>query len=100
MVAAHDLLADIYMRTGETKLAVAECRAVLAIDPMEPSAMYRLMIASRKTGDKATVQELAKRLAEMHQQARAEEGNRLRYRIVEGNSADGITAPAADKRQP
>jgi tetratricopeptide (TPR) repeat protein len=100
MVAARDLLADIYMRTGETELAVAQCRAVLAIDPTEPSAMYRLMIASKKLGDKVTVQDLAKRLAELHQQARAEESHRLRYRIVEGGSARGMTVPAADKRQP
>jgi tetratricopeptide (TPR) repeat protein len=100
MVAAHDLLADIYMRTGETELAVAQCRAALAIDPTEPSAMYRLMIASRKMGDKETVQELAKRLAALHQQARADEGNRLRYRIVEDNGVSGFTVPAADKRQP
>jgi tetratricopeptide (TPR) repeat protein len=100
MIAAHDLLADIYMRTGETELAVAQCRAVLAIDPSESSAMYRLMIASRKMGDKTTVQELAKRLAELHQQARADESNRLRYRIVEGDSGSDMTVPAADKRQP
>jgi Flp pilus assembly protein TadD len=100
MVAAHDLLADVYMRTGETELAVAQCRAALAIDPAEPSAMYRLMIASRKMGDKETVQGLAKRLAALHQQARTDESNRLRYRIVEGNGASGITVPAADKQQP
>jgi tetratricopeptide (TPR) repeat protein len=100
MVAAHDLLADVYMRTGETELAVAQCRAALAIDPAEPSAMYRLMIASRKMGDKETVQALAKRLAALHQQARTDESNRLRYRIVEGNGASGITVPAADKQQP
>lgn len=100
LVAAHDLLADIYTRSGETELAIAQCRAVLAIDPTEPSAMYRLMIASRKMGDTATVQELAKRLAELHQQARADEGNRLRYRIVEGGSTSDMTVPAVDKPQP
>jgi tetratricopeptide (TPR) repeat protein len=94
MVAAHDLLADIYMRTGETELAVAQCRAALAIDATEPSAMYRLMIASRKLGDKATVQALAQRLAELHQQTRAEESNRLRYRIVEGDTARAASVAA------
>ena len=100
MVAAHDLLADMYMRTGETELAIAQCRAVLAIDPTEPSALYRLMIASRKMGDKATVQELAKRLADLHQRARADESNRLRYRIVEGAGSSDVSVPAANKQQP
>ena len=96
MVAAQDLLADIYMRTGQTQLAIDHCRAALAIDPSDHSATYRLMMASRKIGDKAAVQDLAKRLSELLQQSRTDESGRMRFRIVDGDAPASATAPVPD----
>jgi Flp pilus assembly protein TadD len=96
LVSARNLLAKIYALSGRTAQAIEQCRAALRIDPADQTAMYRLLTASRKIGDSATAQELAKRVADEHQRARNDETNRLRYRIVEASGANepsGANAP-------
>ncbi len=90
LVAARDLLAKIYMATGRNTLAIEQCKAALALDPSDQNALYRLMRASREVGDEATAHDLAKQVADMHQRARQDESNRLRYRIEE-TPAQGTT---------
>jgi tetratricopeptide (TPR) repeat protein len=85
LVAARNLLAKIYTLSGQTAQAIEQCRAALRIDPSDQTAMYRLLMASRKIGDSATAEALAKRLADEHQRARNDESNRLRYRVVEAS---------------
>lgn len=86
LVIARNLLAKVYSEQGQLPLAIEQWRAALKIDPTDETAMYRLMRASRQTGDVATSEELARKVAEMHQKARDEESNRLRFRIVEGQA--------------
>ena len=95
LISARNLLAKIYMLTGQVPLAIEQCRAALVIDPSDQTAMYRLLTASRKIGDNATAEELAKRLAEEHQRARNDESSRMRYRVVEAGSPDAAPAPPA-----
>jgi tetratricopeptide (TPR) repeat protein len=101
LVAARNLLAKIYTLSGQTAQAIEQCRAALKIDPSDQTAMYRLLMASRKIGDSATAEELAKRLAEEHQRARNDESNRLRYRVVEASGPNQPPdAHAAGSPQP
>lgn len=97
LIAARDLLAKIYMAEGKNKLAIEQCKAALALDPSDQNALYRLMRASREIGDEATAHDLAKQVADMHQRARQDESNRLRYRIEEapGPGLKDNTQPAA-----
>lgn len=93
LTAAHDILSNIYMMQGEMAKTTAECQEALRLDPDDMIAMYRLLIASRKMGDTAAVQELTMRVAEGHKKTRETESGRLRYRI-EGVPAASEGAPA------
>ncbi len=94
LVSARNLLAKIYALSGRTAQAIEQCRAALRIDPSDQPALYRLLSESRKIGDSATVEELAKRVADEHQRARNDESTRLRYRVVE--AAGPNAQPAAN----
>jgi tetratricopeptide (TPR) repeat protein len=89
--SARDLLAEIYLRSGRPALSVEQSRAALDINPSDQTAIYHMMLASRRDKDAATLREFSKRLDALLQQARSDQTNRLRYRNVEGSSA----APAA-----
>ncbi len=52
MVAAHDLLATVYLRDNQLQKAVQQCRAALAADPSDQQAVYHLILALRKTNAK------------------------------------------------
>jgi tetratricopeptide (TPR) repeat protein len=87
LAAAHGVLAKLYLQSGQYKSAAEECRKVLAADPADQSAVYRLIQALRRTGDKQEIPGLLKRLAELRQQATKEERQRDRYKLVEGDAA-------------
>ncbi|MBE7182598.1 MAG: tetratricopeptide repeat protein [Terriglobus roseus] len=65
---AHDLLAKLYLRAGEPKLAIAQANLALAQDPNDQEALYQQLMASRRSGDTAAIKSLVDRL----QRARAE----------------------------
>jgi tetratricopeptide (TPR) repeat protein len=83
MVVGRDLLAGIYLKAGQNKLAIEQCRLALQTDPANQSAYYHLIMASRSQGDKAEIQELVKRLGELQQDARKRENGIKRYKLVE-----------------
>jgi tetratricopeptide (TPR) repeat protein len=83
LVAARDLLAGIYLRSGQPGLAIEQCRLALQTDPQNQSAYYHLIIASRTEGNKAEIQELVKRLSELQQDARRQEISKQRYKLIE-----------------
>ena len=84
LTAAHDVLAKYYLDAGENALAAMECRQVLEQSPSDQSALYHLVIALRKTDEKAEIPDLLKRLAKARQEATKEEGERNRYKLVVG----------------
>jgi tetratricopeptide (TPR) repeat protein len=88
LLSARDLLAKIEDMRGNTQAVIEQCREALRIDPTDQSALFRLMRAVGKSGDTASAQALARQVAEQHQHARAEEGQRLRYKIVGATSPD------------
>ena len=84
LVKARDLLASMYMRSGQYDLAIAQCRAALQYAPSDESAMYHLIISLRHSGGHADeLRPLVKRLAEMHQESLHEETSRKRFRLEE-----------------
>jgi tetratricopeptide (TPR) repeat protein len=88
---ARVVLAKMYMQSGKYQDAAAECRKALEINPKDQTAVYRLIQALRKTGDQKELPDLLKRLAELRKLAAKEEGERNRYRLVEGDSQPADT---------
>jgi tetratricopeptide (TPR) repeat protein len=83
LVAGRDLLAGIYLKSGQPKLAIEQCRLALQTDPENQSAYYHLIMASRREGNKAEIQGLVKRLSELQQEARRQENSKRRYKLIE-----------------
>jgi tetratricopeptide (TPR) repeat protein len=81
LAAARAVLAKMYMQTGEYAAAIDQCRKALASDPKDQTAVYRLIQALRKTGQKAEIPELLQRLAQLREQATQDERERFRYKL-------------------
>jgi len=87
LAAARGVLARLYLQAGQTQSAIEQCRRALAIDPDDQTAVYRLIQALRKSGDKTEIPELLKRLALLREQAARKERERYRYKLIEGDRA-------------
>jgi tetratricopeptide (TPR) repeat protein len=83
LAPARGVLAKLYLQNGQNVEAVEQCRKALASDPKDQTALYRLIQALRKTGNKAEIPELLKRLAALREQTAQEERERYRYRLIE-----------------
>jgi tetratricopeptide (TPR) repeat protein len=84
MTEARDLLATMYSHNGQYSLAVEQCRLALKTNPNDQTAMYHLLIALRHTGQgeqRAEIQDLVKRLAELQKTARQDESNRKKFKL-------------------
>ena len=79
---AHDVLANFYLQAGQTDAAIAECRAALQQNSKDQTALYRLIVALRKTENKSEIPELLKRLAAARQEATEQEAKNNRYKLV------------------
>jgi tetratricopeptide (TPR) repeat protein len=82
LFVARDVLAKLYLQSGQTALAVQECRRALHDDPNDQTALYHLVLALRKTNDRAEIPELLKRLAKARQDAAKEEAEHNRYKLM------------------
>jgi tetratricopeptide (TPR) repeat protein len=87
LAAARSVLAKLYMQTGEYQAAIGQCRKALISDPKDQTAVYRLIQALRKTGQKTEIPELLQRLAQLREQATQEERERYRYRLFEEDTS-------------
>jgi tetratricopeptide (TPR) repeat protein len=87
---AEDVLAELYLRSGETGLAEATSRLALKSDPNDQSALYHLIRALQKSGKASSAAEipaLLTRFNEVRQQLRKQEMEGDRYKLlVEGGS--------------
>ena len=84
--AARGVLAKLYLQAGKNQDAVEQCRKALVHDPKDQTALYHLIQALRKTGNKAELPDLLKQLASLREQATKEERERYRYRLIEGDA--------------
>lgn len=87
LAPARSVLAKLYMDAGQYQQAADQCRKALEIDPKDQTALYRLIQALRKTGNKAEIPDLLKRLAALREQQTKEERERYRYKLVEEDHA-------------
>jgi len=83
---AHAVLAKLYLDSGQNQLAADQCRKALEIDPTDQTSLYRLIQALRKTGGTAEIPGLLKRLAQLRQRDVAEQKQRYRYQVVDGEA--------------
>jgi tetratricopeptide (TPR) repeat protein len=86
LAAARGVLAKLYMQTGQYSEAAEQCRRALESDPKDQTALYRLIQALRKTGNKSEIPDLLKRLALLREQATEEDRERYRYKLIEGDT--------------
>jgi tetratricopeptide (TPR) repeat protein len=83
--SARVTLSKLYMQTEQYAEAAEQCRKALDADPNDQTALYRLIQALRKVGQKKEIPELLKRLASLREQATKEERERYRYKLIEEN---------------
>ena len=83
---ARGVLAKLYLQSGQYSDAIVECRKALEIDPKDQAALYHLIQALRKSGNKSEIPDLLKQLALLRQQATKEEREQYRYKLVEGDA--------------
>ncbi len=94
LVAAHDLLASLYLQSGEIQLAVQHSEAALRKDPNDQQALYHLILALRKTDRKGEVAGLSQQLTKLRQSAQAEGQIRRRYQLSVQPASGEATAVA------
>jgi Flp pilus assembly protein TadD len=86
LVEARDILAGMYVRSGQYSPAVEQCRLALQYAPTDRSAVYHLIMALRHSGQSEhsdEIQTLLKRLSDLQQAALHNETDRKRFRLVE-----------------
>jgi tetratricopeptide (TPR) repeat protein len=84
LVLAHDLLGNLYLKSGNLEKSISESRRALRDSPSDQEALYHLIQALRRTKDNnAELPALVKRLAELRQQSRNEEAQGNRYKLYE-----------------
>ncbi len=86
LAQAYDLLASLYLQSGQPEQAIKTCRAVLVITPKDQQAVYNLILALRKTGAKDELKGLVQTLTELRKQEQEENNRKYRYgQLVEGS---------------
>lgn len=86
LTAAHDLLATLYLRSGEINLAIQHCQDALRQDPKDQQALYHLILALRKTDRRREIPALVKRLAKIRQTALTEQKQKKLYKFSDASA--------------
>ncbi len=79
----RDLLAKLYLQSGQNQAAIEQSRKALDIDPKDETAIYHLIQALRKGPHQDEVPDLLKRLAALRAEGTKEENEHHRYKLVE-----------------
>ncbi|MFY9854278.1 MAG: tetratricopeptide repeat protein [Terracidiphilus sp.] len=79
LAEAYDLLASLELQADQHEQAVKACRAALAINPKDQQAVYSLILARRKTGDKAELKDLVQRLTDLRKAENEDNNRKSRY---------------------
>jgi tetratricopeptide (TPR) repeat protein len=86
LFSARDVLAKLYLQSGENQAAIEQCRKALQSDPKDQSALYHLIQALRKSGQTEGLPDLLKQLAQLREQSTKDEQERNRYKLVENET--------------
>lgn len=65
LLLARNLLTTLYLREGRDKDAAQQAQLVLANDPQNEAALYHLIMALRKSGNRQELSDLVKRFNEL-----------------------------------
>jgi len=84
-VLPRDILGNLYLKSGQLDLAIAQCRLALKINPSDQESLYHLIQALRQSGksSKTEMAELVKRLADLRRESREQEGSANQYKLYE-----------------
>lgn len=82
---AHDLLGNLYLKSGRLKPSIEQSRIALKQNPSDQEALYHLIQALRQSreANQSELPALVKRLAELRQEARNQEAMGNRYKLYE-----------------
>jgi hypothetical protein len=83
LTEARNVLAKLYLQSGQFQEAAEQSRQVLKNDPQDQTAVYHLILAQRKTGQTAEIPGLLKKLAQLREEAAKEQSRRNRYKLVD-----------------
>lgn len=83
MVVAHDLLATIYLQQEHPQLTIEQSRAALKLDPNDQQALYHLILALRRTGEKDQIAPLLKQLLAARAAVQDEQTRNKRFKLQE-----------------
>lgn len=89
LTLARNLLSRLYLDSGQTKLAIEQCRRVLDANPNDPVALYRLMRSLKIGGDPEDakqIPDLLRRFNEARKLASQQEALENRYKLVEAGA--------------
>jgi len=92
LVPARNVLAKLYLQANQNEAAIEQCREILKLDPKDQTALYHLIQALRKTGNKQDLPDLLKRLAELRAESTKEEMQHNRYKLIEAGSTSNPPA--------
>ena len=82
-LAAHDLLAVLYVRASQFRLAIEQAHAALALDPNDQDALYQEILSRRRSGDTGEISALTERLNGMRKANQEKQGKTDRYSLQE-----------------
>ena len=82
--AAHDLLASLYVRAKQPRLAVEQAEQALALDPNDEQALYQELMARRQTESRAELTRLAERLRTVREERDRKESSSIQYVLQAG----------------
>ena len=80
-LAAHDLLAVLYVRTRQPELAIQQAKLALEQDPDDETALYQELMATRSSGDKSQIKILTAKLEEARKQTGLRQQTADKYRL-------------------
>jgi len=87
LAAARNILAKLYLQSGQNGAAIEQSRQALGSDPKNQTALYHLIQGLRKSGQTDDLPDLLKRLAELRTESARQEAERNRYKLVEEKSS-------------
>ena len=89
----RDVLASLYLKSGQLQKSIQQSRIVLRKEPDDPEALYHLMQALRRTGKTDEIPDLVKRLAAAQAASGKKEAEQNRFRLVEPEKNPPDTQP-------
>lgn len=83
---AHDLLARLYVRTGQPNLAIEQAKLALTRDPNDEAALYQEIMAMRRSGNTAELRALTDRLSAARRSNALKDRSVVRYQLQDNIS--------------